>query len=46
MGTVRNGDTAFQVVRILVVAIEDGTGMQPVRPAAFYSAFSVKEHAV
>ena len=46
MGTVRNGDSAFQVVHILVVAIDNGAGMQSVRPTAFYSAFSVKEYGV
>ena len=46
MGTVRNGDSAFQIVHILVVAIDNGAGMQPVRPAAFFSAFGVKEYAV
>jgi len=46
MGTVRNNEAAFQVVHILVVAIDNGAGMQGVRPAAFYSAFSVREYAV
>jgi hypothetical protein len=46
MGTVRNGDTAFQIVHVLVVAIDTGAGMQPVRPAAFFSAFGVREYAV
>jgi hypothetical protein len=42
----RHGDNAFEIVRILVVGIETAAGMRPVRPAAYFSLFAVKEYAV
>jgi len=45
-GMARNSDGAFQVIHILIVAVNTGNGMQPVRPAAFFTAFPVKEYAV
>jgi hypothetical protein len=38
------GDNA--IVRILVVGIDTGNGIRPVRPAAYFSLFGVKEYAV
>jgi hypothetical protein len=46
LGTVRHGDNAFQITHILVIGIENGNGIQSVQPAAYYSAFSVKEYAI
>jgi hypothetical protein len=46
LGMTRHGDNAFAIVRILVVGIETETGILPVRPAAYYSLFGVKEYAV
>ena len=45
-GMVRHGDKAFEIVHILVVGVEADGGIRPVRPAAFYSLFSVKEFAI
>jgi hypothetical protein len=46
IGIARNGDSAFEIVRILVVGVNRAGGIQPVRPSAFFSLFSVKEYAV
>ena len=46
LGTDRHGDNAFQITHILVIGIENGNGIQPVPPAAYYSAFGVKEYAI
>jgi hypothetical protein len=46
LGTARHGDNAFQITHILVIGIENGNGIQPVPPAAYYSAFGVKEYAI
>jgi len=46
MGMARHGDNAFQVTHILVIGVENGNGIQPVQPAAYYSAFGVKEYAI
>jgi hypothetical protein len=46
LGTARHGDNAFEVIRILVVGVETGNGMHPVRPAAYFSLIEVKEYAV
>ena len=46
LGMARHGDNAFQITHILVIGIENGNGMQPVQPAAYYSAFGVKEYAI
>jgi hypothetical protein len=45
-GTARHGDNAFAIVRILVVGVETGEGIRPVRPAVYFSLFDVKEYAV
>jgi hypothetical protein len=42
----RHGDNAFEVVRILVVGIATDSGIRPLRPAAYFSLFHVKELAV
>ncbi len=46
LGTARHGDNAFEIIRILVVGIETKNGIRPVRPAAYFSLFGVKEYAV
>jgi hypothetical protein len=46
IGMARNGDRAFEIVRILVVGIETAAGFQAVRPSAYFSLFGVKEYAV
>jgi len=46
IGVARNGDSAFEIVRILVVGIDTAAGIQAVQPAAYFSLFSVKEYAV
>jgi len=42
----RNGDSAFEIARILVVGVETEDGLQAVRPAVFFSLFGVKEYAI
>jgi hypothetical protein len=46
IGMARNGDSAFEIVRILVVGIDTAAGIQAVRPTAYFSLFGVKEYAV
>lgn len=46
IGMARHGDNAFEIVRILVVGVETEGGIRPVRPAAYFSLFGVKEYAV
>jgi len=46
LGMARNGDNAFEIVRILVVGIDTAAGIQAIPPAAYFSLFSVKEYAV
>jgi hypothetical protein len=46
LGTARNRDDAFEIVRILVIAVQSESAMQPVRPAAYFSLLRVKEFAV
>jgi hypothetical protein len=46
IGMARQGDSAFEIVRILVVGIETGNGILPVRPSVYFSLFGVKEYAV
>jgi hypothetical protein len=43
---VRHGDSAFEIVRILVLGIDTAAGIQAVQPAAYFSLFGVKEYAV
>ena len=42
----RHGDNSFEIVRILVVGIATDSGIRPLRPAAYFSLFHVKELAV
>ena len=42
----RHGDHAFEIVRILVVGIPTETDVKPVRPAAYFSLFGVKEYSI
>jgi hypothetical protein len=44
--TVRHGDNTFEIVRILVVGLSTTSGVKPVRPAAYFSLFSIKEYGV
>jgi hypothetical protein len=46
IGMARNGDNAFEIVRILVVGIDTAAGIRTVRPSAYFSLFGVKEYAV
>jgi hypothetical protein len=46
IGMARNGDSAFEIVRILVVGIDTAAGIQVVRPSTYFSLFAVKEYAV
>jgi hypothetical protein len=46
VGMVRHGNSAFEIVRILVVGVETGGGILPVRPSIHFSLFGVKEYAV
>jgi hypothetical protein len=46
IGMARNGDSAFEIVRILVVGIDTDAGIQAVRPSAYFSLFGFKEYAV
>ncbi len=46
IGTVRNRDNAFEIVRILVVGIDTAAGIQTVPPAAYFSLFGIREYPV
>ena len=46
LGTARHGDNAFHITHILVIGVENENGIQPVEPAAYFSAFGVKEYAI
>jgi hypothetical protein len=46
VGMARHGENAFEIVHILVVGVETADGILPVRPAAYYSLFEVKEYGV
>jgi hypothetical protein len=46
IGMVRHGDSAFEIVRILVIGIETESDIVLVRPSIYFSVFSVKEYAV
>jgi hypothetical protein len=46
LGTARNKEDAFQIVRILVVGVETPSGLRSVRPSAYFSAFKVLEYDV
>jgi hypothetical protein len=42
----RQGDRAFEIVRILVIGIEADNGILAVRPHVYFSLFGVMEYAV
>jgi hypothetical protein len=42
----RHGDSAFEIVRILVVGIDNGAGIQAIEPSAYFALFDVKEYAI
>jgi hypothetical protein len=46
LGTARNRDNAFEIVRILVIGVQSESAMRPVRPAAYFSLLRLKEFAV
>ena len=46
LGTARNKDSTFQIVRILVVGVDTPDGLRPVRPTPYFSAFEVVEYDV
>ncbi len=46
VGMARHGENAFEIVHILVVGVETGNGILPVRPAAYFSLFEVREYGV
>ena len=46
LGTARNKESAFQIVRIHVVGIETPSGLRSTRPSAYFSAFKVLEYDV
>jgi hypothetical protein len=46
LGTARNKESAFQIVRVLVIGVETPDGLRPVRPSAYFSVFEVIEYDV
>jgi hypothetical protein len=46
LGTARSKDSAFQIVRILVVGAETPEGIRPVRPTPYFTAFEGVEYDV
>jgi hypothetical protein len=46
LGTERNKESAFQIVRILVVGVETPSGFRSTRPSPYFSAFKVVEYDV
>src|ERR1700688_3978842 len=46
LGTARNRESAFQIMRILVVAVEMPDGLRPVQPAPYFTVFEVLEYDV
>ena len=46
LGTARNKESAFQIVRILVLGVETPSGLRSTRPSAYFSAFKVLEYDV
>jgi hypothetical protein len=45
-GTALLCDSAFQIIRILVVGVDTPQGIRPVRPTPYFSAFEVVEFDV
>jgi hypothetical protein len=46
LGTARNKNSAFQIVRILVVGVDTPEGIRPMRPTPYFTAFEVVEYDV
>ena len=46
LGTARNKDSAFQVVRILVIGVDTPQGVRPVPPTPYFTVFEVVEYDV
>jgi hypothetical protein len=46
LGTARNKESAFQVVRILVLGVETPSGLRSIRPVPYFSAFKLLEYDV
>jgi len=46
VGIVRHNNSAFEIVRILVVGVETSGGIVPVHPSIHFSLFGVKEYVV
>jgi hypothetical protein len=46
LGTARNKESAFQIVRILVVGVATPEGIRPVQPTPYFTAFEVVEYDV
>ena len=46
LGTARNRESAFQIVRILVVGVDTPEGIRPVKPTPYFTAFEVIEYDV
>jgi hypothetical protein len=46
LATARNKESAFQIVRILVVGVETPSGLRSIRPAPYFSAFKLLEYDV
>jgi hypothetical protein len=44
--TARAGNMAFEIVRILVLGLDNQDGFRPVRPAPYFTAFGVTEYHV
>jgi hypothetical protein len=46
LGTARNNQSAFQIVRILVVGVDTRDGIRPVKPTPYFTVFEVVEYDV
>ena len=46
LGTARNEESAFQMVRLLVVGVETPSGLRSIRASVYVSAFRVVEYDV
>ena len=46
LGTARNKESAFQIVRILVIGVDTPQGIRPVQPTPYFTAFEVVEYDV
>jgi hypothetical protein len=44
--TARNKESAFQIVRVLVVGVETPSGIREVQPTVYFTAFEVVEYDV